>query len=336
MRGFGRRALRRGRPLVVAGRNDAEALCERYRRETKPDLRPRWHALWLLRTGWSARAATRALGAHERSVRQWVAWHRAGGVGEAAARRKAGEGTRARLTAEQQAALVAVAAAGRFRTAAEAVAWVKETCGAAYTVSGMHQLRRRLRCRPKVPRPVAEKADPQAQEAWKGGLRRRPRRGRGDGGRARGVGGRAAAGPARAGAAGVGAARRQGAPAGAAALRVALAGAGGGRGGRQAGVAAAAEPAQGVRRPGGGGAEGSGGLGAGLGRGAEPPGQARVVGVPLVAPPPTPPSSTPPSASSRSCGGRWRASSTPRPPTRRRRSSGSWRRWRPTRRGSRG
>jgi transposase len=165
---------RRGRPLDIDWREAADALYARYRRETKPDLRPRWHALWLLRTGRTVREAARVLGGHERSVQQWVAWYRAGGVDAVAAHRKAGRGTRARLTPEQQAALVAEAATGRFRTAAEAVAWVQERFDAVYTVSGMHQLLRRLRCRPKVPRPLAEKADPAAQEAWQGGAALRP------------------------------------------------------------------------------------------------------------------------------------------------------------------
>jgi transposase len=170
---------RRGRPLVIEWRDEAEVLCARYRGEAKPDLRPRWHALWLLRTGRTVREAAAVLGVHERSVQQWVAWYRTGGVEEVAAHRKAGKGTRSRLTADQQAALVAEAATGRFRTAAEAVAWVKDAFGAAYTDSGMHQLLRRLRCKPKVPRPLAERADPQAQDAWKGGAvpRRSPQPG---------------------------------------------------------------------------------------------------------------------------------------------------------------
>ncbi len=160
---------RRGRPLVVEWRDGAEALRERWRREAKPDLRPRWHALWLLRAGRTAREAAAVLGVHERSVQQWLAWYRQGGAEAVAARRKAGKGTRSRLTAEQQAALVAEAATGRFRTAAEAVTWAAATFGAAYTVSGMHQLLRRLRCRPEVPRPLAERASVADQEAWKRG-----------------------------------------------------------------------------------------------------------------------------------------------------------------------
>jgi transposase len=161
--------MRQGRPLVIAWRDDASALFARYRAETKPDLRPRWHALWLIRSGRTLGETAAVLGVHERSVQQWVAWYRAGGVAEVAAHRKAGKGSRARLTPAQQETLLAAAATGRFRTATEAVTWVAERFGTAYTLSGMHQLLRRLRCRPKVPRPLAEKASLEEQTAWKKG-----------------------------------------------------------------------------------------------------------------------------------------------------------------------
>jgi transposase len=154
--------------LVLAWQDEADALYAQYRQEIKPDLRPRWHGLWLLRTGHTVRETAAVLGVHERSVQHWVAWYRAGGLEAVAAHRKAGKGTRARLSPEQQALLRAETATGRFRTAAEVVTWVQERFGVGYTVSGMHQLLRRLRCKPTVPRP-AEKADPVAQEGWKKG-----------------------------------------------------------------------------------------------------------------------------------------------------------------------
>ena len=161
--------MRRGRPLTIVWRDDAATLYACYQQERKPDLRPRWHALWLIRGGRPLRETAAVLGVHERSVQQWIAWYRAGGLDEVAAHRKAGKGTPARLSGEQQAALVAEAATGRFRTAAEAMTWVAERFGAVYTVSGMHHLLRRLRCKPKIPRPLAEKADLMAKEAWKKG-----------------------------------------------------------------------------------------------------------------------------------------------------------------------
>ena len=159
-----------GRPLQIAWQDDAAALRRRYERERDPELRPRWHALWLARRGMSLRAAAGVLGVDERSVRRWVAWYRAGGVAAVGRRRRGGRtGQPAWLTAEQQAALRAEASQGTFRTAAEAVAWVDAQFGVAYTASGMRSLLHRLGCRPKVPRPIAEKANPAAQAAWKKG-----------------------------------------------------------------------------------------------------------------------------------------------------------------------
>ncbi|HVE68193.1 MAG TPA: winged helix-turn-helix domain-containing protein, partial [Solirubrobacteraceae bacterium] len=46
-------------------------------------------------------------------------------------------------------------------------AWVAERWGVHYTEGGMYALLQRLRCAPKVPRPVHEKADTAAQARWK-------------------------------------------------------------------------------------------------------------------------------------------------------------------------
>ena len=40
-----------GRPFRIAWRDEEPALREAYRRERDPELRPRVHALWLLRRG---------------------------------------------------------------------------------------------------------------------------------------------------------------------------------------------------------------------------------------------------------------------------------------------
>ncbi len=41
--------------------------------------------------------------------------------------------------------------------------------GVVYRPGGFYTTLQRLGVRPKVPRPVAEKADPQAQAAWRAG-----------------------------------------------------------------------------------------------------------------------------------------------------------------------
>jgi transposase len=167
---------RRGRPLAIAWAegHDAASLQARYRRERRPDVRPRLHGLWLLRTGRSAREVAEVLGVHERTVQRWVGWYRAGGLAAVEGRHAGGQGAPSFLTAEQRADLAAEVATGRFRTAAEVRRWVTERWGVSYTEGGMHALLGRLGCAPKVPRPIHHKADPAEQERWKRGAARRP------------------------------------------------------------------------------------------------------------------------------------------------------------------
>jgi transposase len=162
---------RRGRKLTVAwaAGDDAASLYERYRRERRPDVRPRLHGLWLVRKGRTTREASEALGVDERTVQRWLAWYRAGGLAPLEGRHAGSQGAPSFLTAEQKAELAEEVATGRFRTAAEIRAWVQERWSVSYTVSGMYALLKRLRCAPKVPRPVHEKADHLAQARWKRG-----------------------------------------------------------------------------------------------------------------------------------------------------------------------
>ena len=166
-------ARERGRPLVVVWRpgDEAAALKAAYRNERRPDVRPRLHALWLLRSGRGVREVAALVGVHERTVQRWLRWYRDGGVAAVAGHRQAGTGQPSFLTADQQAQLWHQAAAGAFRTAAEAQQWVAAQFGVRYRPGGMYALLGRLRIRPKVPRPVNPKADQVAQAAWKkGGL----------------------------------------------------------------------------------------------------------------------------------------------------------------------
>jgi transposase len=162
----------RGRPFVVAWRDadTEEALRDAYRAELRGDVRQRLHALWLLRSGKRrlAEVAT-VMGVDYRSVQRWVAWYRAGGLAEVRRHRMGGYGQPPRLTAEQQEQLATEVETGRFRNALAIRTWVAETFGVTYTEGGMYSLLERLRCAPKIPRPLHEKADLAAQEAWKRG-----------------------------------------------------------------------------------------------------------------------------------------------------------------------
>ena len=159
-----------GRPVRIEWRDEEGVLFRRYHTEGDPELRTRWHGLWLVHRGTTLRQAAWVLAVDERSVRRWVAWYRRGGLAEVARHRRGRRAGRPpRLAPEQQARLLAEAGQGAFRTAEEAARWVEQRFGVRYTPWGIYALLRRLGWRPKVPRPVAAKADPAAQAAWKGG-----------------------------------------------------------------------------------------------------------------------------------------------------------------------
>jgi transposase len=163
-------SVMRGRPLVLDWHETADELRHAYRQEPIAEVRLRLHALWRLRGGQSARAAAQVVGVHESTVSQWVTWYRRGGLGEVRRHRQGGrQGCSAKLTPEQDQALRERASAGAFRTAAEIRQWVADTCDVHYTRHSIYRLLVRLRIYPKVPRPQAAKASPQAQAAWKRG-----------------------------------------------------------------------------------------------------------------------------------------------------------------------
>jgi transposase len=64
---------------------------------------------------------------------------------------------------------VAEAATGKWRTAEDARQWVASRFKVTYKLSGIYELLARLRCSPKVPRPLHAKASLEEQEAWKRG-----------------------------------------------------------------------------------------------------------------------------------------------------------------------
>jgi transposase len=162
---------RRGRKLTIewAAEDDAASLYARYRRERRADVRPRLHALWLVRTGHTTRETAEVLGVDERTVQRWLAWYRGGGLAPIATRHAGSQGAPSFLTLQQKTELVDEVATGRFRTAAEIRRWVAQQWGVSYTEGGMYALLQRLRCAPKVPRPVHEQVDHLAQARWKKG-----------------------------------------------------------------------------------------------------------------------------------------------------------------------
>ena len=158
------------RRLDIEWRDDADTLFRLYKEEPDPELCPRWHALRLLRQGYSVAEVVAVLGVHERTLRRWIAWYRAGGIEEVRRHRRGGrQGQKPKLTPAQQEQLKLHAAEGLFRTIHDAVRWVWESFGVEYTYWGMRSLFVRLRIKRKVPRPIATKATPEAQAGWKKG-----------------------------------------------------------------------------------------------------------------------------------------------------------------------
>jgi transposase len=144
---------------------------QQYRAARDVERRKRLGALWRVRVGDPIAEAGRLAGVGRRTVDRWLDWYRRGGLAEVL-RRVPGHGAVGqphRLTAAQQAELLAHVGRGAFRTYEEARAWVAAQYGVGYRPGGFYTSLHRLGVRPKVPRPVAEKAAPGAQEAWRTG-----------------------------------------------------------------------------------------------------------------------------------------------------------------------
>ena len=159
------------KPVAVTWTETGEELEQRYRAERDVERRKRLGALWRVRVGDRVADAGRAAGVGGRTVERWLGWYRGGGLA-AVLQRVPGHGAVGqphRLTVAQQAALLAHVGRGEFRTYEEARTWVEAAYGVVYRPGGLYTALRRLGVRPKVPRPVAEKADATAQAAWRAG-----------------------------------------------------------------------------------------------------------------------------------------------------------------------
>jgi transposase len=158
------------RRLIIDWQDQPDALFRLYRAEAEPELRTRWHALWLLRQGHAPKQAAQLVGVQLRTLRTWLSWYRAGGTTTIRQHRRGGrQGQPPFLTAEQRAQLKAHTATGAIKTIAQAIVWVQSQFGITYTYWGMRSLFDRLQIGQKLPRPQAEHASDEAQEAWKKG-----------------------------------------------------------------------------------------------------------------------------------------------------------------------
>jgi hypothetical protein len=108
------------------------------------------------------------LGVPYRTAQKWLAWYRQGDLAPVVQRRRGGGREHpSRPTAAEEAQLIAASAMGRLHAIGEALLWVDERLHKGYTYLGMRSVFRRLRIGKKVPRPRAQKASEEAQDAWR-------------------------------------------------------------------------------------------------------------------------------------------------------------------------
>jgi len=157
------------RYVQVEWQEEADELKELYQAEKDHQNRTRLQALWYLRQGRTVGTVAELIGKHPRTIQDWVAWYRKGGVAELLRHRHGGHtGSEARLTTQQGSELKALAEKGEIRTVWDGVQWAKEQ-KVTYTYWGMRHVFERLRLKKKVPRPRHPKASAEEQEAWKKG-----------------------------------------------------------------------------------------------------------------------------------------------------------------------
>ena len=106
-----------GRRLEVDWQETASELRKRYRDERNSERKTRLHAFWQLRLGKTLKDVAQWVGIGYRTLQDWVAWYRHGGLAELLQRIKGHgiQGRPAKLYALQQKALAAKVSLGSFR-----------------------------------------------------------------------------------------------------------------------------------------------------------------------------------------------------------------------------
>lgn len=158
-----------GRTDKLEWQETALELKERYRKERNSERKMRLHAFWQLQLGKSMREVAELVGMTYRTIQNWVAWYRHGGLKEVLERIKGhgNQGRPSKLNTVQQKALIAKTALGIFRNVWDAIEWVQDRWEIKYSYSGLFKRLKHLKCRLKVPRPRSVKANVGSQEEWK-------------------------------------------------------------------------------------------------------------------------------------------------------------------------
>lgn len=141
-----------------------EELARRYRAARTAYAARRYQALWLRARGLGVKDAAAAVGVTPETLRAWVRRAVAEGL-DALAARKPGSGGRPKLTAAQQAQVLAWAAAAPRATLPTLRARIRETWGISLSATQVWALVRGGGFRRVTPRKRHHQADPAAQAA---------------------------------------------------------------------------------------------------------------------------------------------------------------------------
>jgi len=161
------------RPLSVPAYLPLDELGRRYRGARDPVLRSHLQIVWLLARGEPAAAVRRATGYSVDWIRAVAKRYREGGPGALGDRRRGNPGGAPLLDAAGQealrAALAGPAPGGGSWTCRAVAAWIGERLGRPVGEPRGWEWMRRLGFTPRRPRPREERADPEAQAAFKKG-----------------------------------------------------------------------------------------------------------------------------------------------------------------------
>ena len=158
--------------MNVTDRHSIEELHSLYRATGEARLARRIQAVWLARRGLTCPEIMEVTGASRRTVQQWIAKYNRGGIEALLDRPRSGRP--ALLNAGQQKQLARRIENGPTEndpvcvfTGPAVEELVGREFGVLYSLRGIQQLLRRLGFSYVCPRPVHEKSDPKAQEAFK-------------------------------------------------------------------------------------------------------------------------------------------------------------------------
>jgi transposase len=149
--------------LFSLSRSQREDMWRRFKQTDDRRIAERLHAILLLDSGQNAQSVSTILHVNPKTLKRWIAIFVAGG--EEALMTLNYAGGDGNLTKEQFEQLATWLDAD-IRSTAEAIAWIEQQFGVAYSNSGMVKLLKRLDYRYKQPSLLPAKADPEAQAAW--------------------------------------------------------------------------------------------------------------------------------------------------------------------------